>query len=341
MKIGVNLNSDNPNLAIAPVYRTRRLVKYFRDKGYDVVTGENIGNCKIDIQILTSDCPIRQTDIPTIFWCSVAPYGYKHGEIYGGGIEKRSFNIMKKHFEVADYIVYQCKYCRTLANKMYGKKDGEIIFPGIATGKHIHKQKDKEVITLVNQYWYPQKRFWGTVDVLRQYRNEKKGKVEVKLLGHIVQPGVNVTINESWIHHTIHMRHPQLFKMYDECDFLVFFGYRDLSSLTVVEAVGHGLPVVIANSGGVKDIVCNAAVIAETDGTLQEQEEKEKSFNLYNDFPPLDKDICIKALHKMSDNLKEMQLNAAEKAKSLELYGPVGFQWEKVLIKTMEKRKSG
>lgn len=235
-----------------------------------------------------------------------------------GGSENDETNIrMKSCWDNCDKIVYHSKWCKYMAEKMYGQKDGIIFLNGCIPDfpKEFQKWKQGEEIKIVCcSVWRAWKRLHEIERLIRLIAS-KGQKVKLYVFGqgpsmtglgtyNFPLKGENYEIiyrgmtTHGIIKETCHQSHIG-----------IHLAFNDNSPATVGELMGWGLPMIITNSGGSVDVVGDAGIILDTDPFV------DTPMNIHNEncLPKVDDAKFEEGFWKLMNNLEEYQAKNKER----------------------------
>jgi len=222
-----------------------------------------------------------------------------HGVDWWKGFDTPQNKELKELWDNCDGLVYSSKFAKHMAEKVFGKRDGLIVWnPGVAeipeTSLSWKKGETVHITTCaIFRAW---KRLYE-MERLVKMMNDKGQPTELHVVG---QAGATP---ESYIHYYGMKSHKEMKEIFRKCHFYMHLAFNDYSPATVGEAMGWGLPVMITNSGGSPDLVQDAGVILQTDPFI------DYPFAIHREdiLPKVDNDIFECGFWEMMNNLSYYQ----------------------------------
>jgi glycosyltransferase involved in cell wall biosynthesis len=184
-----------------------------------------------------------------------------HGVDWWKGFDSEGNEKIKSCWENCDTIVYSSRFAKHMAEKAFGKKEGIIVWnPAIPDfPEKFNEWHAGETIHIATcaifRAW---KRLYEAERLVKMI-NDAGNKVELHVIGKDGVPP------EQYIHYYGIKNHDEIKDIYRKCHFYLHLAFNDYSPAVVGEAMAWGLPVMITNSGGSKDMVQDNGVILETD----------------------------------------------------------------------------
>tara|TARA_Y100000310_G_scaffold248251_1_gene254052 strand:+ start:706 stop:1641 length:936 start_codon:yes stop_codon:yes gene_type:complete len=163
---------------------------------------------------------------------------------------------IKRTYEEADSIIYQCNFSKDMVKKYFGEKEGlEFIIHNGADEKKFKKteQNNKKNIFLCSSRWRPTKRLKSITEgfIYSELPNSK--------LWVVGEP--DVCYMDKNIVNFGDFDHKFTKNFYKKSDFFVHLAYDDICPNSVVEALVSEIPVICTSNGGTKELVKDSGEI--------------------------------------------------------------------------------
>jgi len=169
---------------------------------------------------------------------------------------------IKATYKLADHIVWQSNFDKSMTVRHWGEKAGTVIHNGISL---LSKASDVGLQDLRNKYdtifvasanWHRQKRLKETIELFFK-------QVDRGVNGYLIVMGSNPDhmIIHPRVGYTGSLPHDTCLAIYRSSDWLIHLGWLDHCPNVVVEALSVGCPVICTDSGGTKEIVRNSGFI--------------------------------------------------------------------------------
>ena len=211
-----------------------------------------------------------------------------HGVDWWRGFDTSENKIIKENWENCDAVVYSSRFAKHMAEKAFGKKDGEIVCnPGIADMPDTFPTWQKGETVHI-----------ATCAIIRAWKRIYEMERLVKIMNNKGQPTELHIIGKDGM-----KSHEEIKEIYKKCHFYLHLAFNDYSPATVGEAMGWGLPVMITNSGGSPDLVQNAGIILQTDPFI------DYPFSIHREdiLPKIDNNVFEEGFWEMMNNLSYYQ----------------------------------
>jgi len=240
---------------------------------------------------------------------------WSHGVNWGRGFENEDNTVLKNNYDNCDLVAYQSEFAKHMVEKAFGKKDGPLIYNTSITNLPDRPSMwfQGHTVKLVScSIWRAWKRLHEIERLVRLFAS-KGFEVELSVIGKdpvddcpFGEPkeGKNYKIKYLGL-----MNINDMVKIYHESHIGIHLAFNDYSPATVTEMMAMGLPVIVTNSGGSKDIVGKkGGMVLKTDPFVDE------SFAIHNEgiLPKVDDDKFEDALYHMIHNLRVWQKNVKE-----------------------------
>jgi len=235
----------------------------------------------------------------SIFWT--------HGVNWARGFDMEDNTVLKNNYDRCDYIAYQSEFAKHMVEKAFGKKDGPIIFnASIPMLPESYPTWDGGEIRLVCcSIW----RAWKRLHEIERLVRQSKFKIHLSVIGKdsrdncpfdLPKEGENYKIEYLGLKNIDEMK-----EIYWKSHIGVHLAFNDYSPAVVTEMMACGLPVIVTNSGGSRDL--NPHIIY-TDPFI------DTSFNIHSEgaLPKVDEMQFEKILFSMLINLDRKQQENAE-----------------------------
>lgn len=193
----------------------------------------------------------------------------------------------------ANHIIYQSKFSHNIHSKWFKGKPFTIINNGDEFKGIKNNHTDEIRIVTIYDEWRPSKRVTDVI-MFAKWANERNVKIRLSILGYTgVIPQQSPNGLRTLIESSNYIKtYPKFSSFTEEMEEVLYnsdcymtFTYRDACPNTVVEAMAYGLPVLGADSGGMKELVGDA-------GYLLKNENMGNEFYVphryESDFPPID-----------------------------------------------------
>ena len=290
----VNLSSNN-----GPNSFAGKLAKY-------IVANDNS---------LTSleDADVSLTFIETYrLWLSKKPFAQRLDGIYFNtrqNYKAQNSNIKKTH-DMANGVIYQTEFNKSLITKYFGEHKNSIIINNGADLEMINsiqrlrsKVFDKyDEIWCCASNWRPHKRLNDNVEYFLQH----SGANDLMLVGGDIDD-LN-PIKDQKVKYLGKLQQNQLFSVYKACDNFIHLAWLDHCPNVVVDARACGCKIICSSAGGTKEIAGKDAIIVE---------EEDWNFEPVDLYSPPKLDFTKKVINN-SDSELDMKIVARQYEKFLE-----------------------
>jgi glycosyltransferase involved in cell wall biosynthesis len=270
----------------------------FKQLGHDIVEeGEEL----LIVPGTSADLSKIQTNAKKIWW--------SHGVNWARGFENEDLTEFKNNYDNCDAIAYQSRFARHMVCKAFGEKKGPIIwnasipmlpmtFPALG--------ENEEIKMIACSIWRAWKRL-HEIERLIRLMATKGHKINLKVIGkdprdecpyQLPKSGENYTIEYLGLKNIEEMR-----PLYHESHVGTHLAFNDYSPASVTEMMACGLPVIVTNSGGSKDIVQHAGIILKTDPST------DVSMNIHREdaLPTVDDQKFEEGFLQITNNLADYQ----------------------------------
>ncbi|MBN1043581.1 glycosyltransferase [Clostridium botulinum] len=164
----------------------------------------------------------------------------------------------KKMFECIDYFLFNSNVARNVYKK-YIECNGQVISITHGDIKDNRKIKDFNHDKLKLTYLGPDKKYKGfdlLIDTMKELNKEYKSKIELNLYGDINQYEIDDNIKTHGKY-----SYDQLEQIFDNTDLLVVPSiWNETFGFIVLEALSYGVPVLVSDKVGSKDIIISSEV---------------------------------------------------------------------------------
>jgi glycosyltransferase involved in cell wall biosynthesis len=215
---------------------------------------------------------------------------------------------------LADFVIYQSEYARTVHSRFFPKKPSQVIVNGsrmlLGPTVSAHASGGVRVVTICDE-WRPSKRLGELVRFARWAREERNVPIHLTIVGYSgTLPPCDADNLRRMIERTSWITTLPRFKDFSgavgaalkAADVYMTFTFRDTCPNTVIESMAHTLPVVGVRSGGVPDIVGDAGCLTgsgDFDGGFYTAARYEC------DFPAIDFEVVLSGLLDVHSKLAE------------------------------------
>lgn len=274
-----------------------RLKYGFRQLGCEIVEqGEDM----IIVPGASADLSEIKTNGKRVFW--------SHGVNWARGFENEDNIVFKNNYDNCDIIVYQSAFAKHMTEKAFGKKEGPYIYnAGVPhfPDKFISWEQGEEIKVVCCSIWRAWKRLHEIERFTRLIASNGQ-KIHLSVIGKDVndncpfgylKEGENYKIDYLGI-----MSLEQMIPIYHKSHLGAHLAFNDYSPSSVTEMMVSGLPVIVTNSGGSKDVVGSGMVI-NTDPFV------DTSFPIHNEerLPKVDDDEFRYAFWEIMHHLPDYQ----------------------------------
>lgn len=193
----------------------------------------------------------------------------------------------------ANHIIYQSKFSHNIHRKWFKRKPFTIINNGDEFKGINNNHTDEIRIVTIYDEWRPSKRVTDVI-MFAKWAHERNANIRLSILGYTgVIPQQSPSRIRTIIENSSYIKtYPKFSSFTEEMEKVLYnsdcyltFTYRDACPNTVIEAMAYGLPVLAADSGGMKELVGDA-------GYLLKSDYMDNDFYVphryENDFPPID-----------------------------------------------------
>ena len=250
----------------------------------------------------SADLSEIKTDAKKIWW--------SHGVNWARGFDHEDLTVFKNNYDNCDVIAYQSKFAKHMVEKAFGPKDGPIIWnasiPNLPE-KFIEYKEGDEIKLTACSIWRAWKRLHEIERLVRLVAS-KGHKIHLRVIGKDPADGCPFQEPKEGENYRIEymgmMNLEQMKPIYDDSHIGIHLAFNDYSPASVTEMMASGLPVIVTDSGGSKDIVQNiGGAIIETDPFI------DHSFNIHREdvLPKVDDKKFETILLNMINNLSAHQ----------------------------------
>jgi len=271
----------------------------FKELGHEIVEeGEDI----LIIPGSSANFKHVQTMGKKIWW--------SHGVNWGRGFANENNETLKDNFDNCELVAYQSEFAKHMVEKAFGKREGPIIFNASVPklpGNFIKWKHGEEIRIVCCSIWRAWKRLHEIERMVRGLAS-KGHKIKLSVVGKdhrddcpfgLPKEGDNFKIEYLGL-----MNINEMIPIYYQNHVGVHLSFNDYSPASVTEMMASGLPVIVTNSGGSKDVVQDkGGIVINTDPFI------DTSFPIHNEgqLPKVDDDKFEKALFEILNNLEEYQ----------------------------------
>ena len=235
---------------------------------------------------------------------------WSHGVNWARGFENENNETLKNNYDNCDAVVYQSEFAKHMVEKALGPKDGPYAWnasiprlPGTFT---VWNDK-REIKAVCCSIWRAWKRL-HEIERLVRLIGEKGYKIHLYVIGKDPKDNCPFDLPKTGPGYEIEylgmMNVDQAVSIYHMCHLGIHLAFNDYSPATVTEMMAAGLPVIVTNSGGSKDIVQDkGGTVIYTDPFV------DTSFPIHSEgqLPKVDNEKFEEALIKIINNLPEYQ----------------------------------
>lgn len=238
-----------------------------------------------------------------------------HGVDWWRNFESPNNEKIKSVWDNADLVVYQSEFAKHMTEKAFGQKDGPIIWNASISNfpeKFIKWNLREEIKVVCTSIWRPWKRLHEIERLIRLVAQQGQ-KIKLFVVG---KDSVYKTasfdlplIGENYeIVYCGLMNHQQMAELYHQCHIGLHLSFNDFSPATVTEMMAMGLPMIVTNSGGSKDVIQHAGIVLDTDPFV------DYPFNIMREdvLPKVDDQKFLDGFWKLMNNLEEYQIKNKE-----------------------------
>jgi len=276
----------------------------FKELGHEIVeSGEEL----LIVPGASADLSEIETSGKKIFW--------SHGVNWSRGFENEDNTVLKNNFDNCDVIAYQSEFAKWMTEKAFGEKDGPMIYnasiPNFPDSAPMWFQGHK-IKLVACSIWRAWKRLHEIERLVRGFA-AKGFEIELSVIGK--DPADDCPFGEPKkgdnyeIKYLGLMNIDQMKDIYHESHVGIHLAFNDYSPASVLEMMAMGLPVIVTDSGGSKDIVgTKGGIVLRTDPFVDE------SFAIHNEgvLPKVDDDRFEDALYQMIHNMRVWQKSVKE-----------------------------
>lgn len=223
-------------------------------------------------EIVDDNPDLLMTFGTAVSWDEIKDYKCKkvflcHGVNWAKGPGDVTNEPIKELWTNCDMVVYSSKFAKYMAERAFGKKDGPFILnAAIPNFIKFEEWNEGETIHIATCSYV---RAWKRVhELIRLVKglNEKGIKVELHIIG-----GWNGNEESEvypilpYLHYYGRISHEEIRAVYQKCHISAHLAFNDNSPATVGESMAWGIPVIITNSGGSKDILQDSGIVVNGD----------------------------------------------------------------------------
>lgn len=316
-----------------PLVKRKRLNKYFPEKkiSFNIVyllsNANYLNKFSIDfLKIKKKPIILNQNGVYYSSW-------------YKGDWKKKNL-IMSYSYNLADYVFWQSAFCKKMADKYLGKREGpgEILFNAVDTKNEFFpiEKKDNDLFTFLITGKFDINMFYRLESSLKGIAVANKEGIQCKLkiagwmhneirsnLNYLVEKlNLNQLVDIVGTYNQLHAR-----KIYQSADAYLITKSLDPCPNVVIEAMSCGLPILYSNSGGIPELVSNNCGVS-LDLT------KSNSNNLLSSPEPL---VIAEGMEKIIKSHKKMGINSRSRAiEKFEISNWIG-RHEKIFLNFLKK----
>jgi len=222
-------------------------------------------------------------------------------------------NKIKQLFDNCDGVAYSSEFAKHMAFKYLGKREGPFVYnctvPDLLNIPMTWSEGEpiKIVTCSIPRAW---KRIYEMERLIEKFNREGMN-IEFHLIGGYPTPEIGhmhtgaeePTSDNSFYHSYGQLPWGEVKKIFQQCHFSLHFGLNDYSPATVGESMAWGIPVIVTNSGGSKDIVKNTGIVIESDPLIDYPHTIEREDLM----PKVDEKQFRDAINEMIHNLSYYQ----------------------------------
>jgi len=223
-----------------------------------------------------------------------------HGVDWWRGPKSPENERIRGLWKNSDVVAYQSEFAKHMTEKTFnGERGNNFIYnAGIPDfPEELLSWKEGETIHMATcAIFRPWKRL-HEMERLTKMLNDKGTKVELHVIGKDGEP------SEPYFHYYGVIGHEEMKEIAKKCHFYLHLGFNDYSPAVVGEMMAWGLPAMVTNSGGSKDIVQDNGIILWVDNFI------DSPFNIYREdvLPKVDDEKFENGFWEMMNNLEDYQ----------------------------------
>jgi len=277
----------------------QRMLPYWKSWGHSVTTRLSD---KPDVQL----CGVRigvQSTLPKVL--RLDGIYYNSAENYAG----RNVEISQSH-QVADAIIYQSAYSKTLIEKLLKPRKPsakfDVIYNGIDPDWAGEPVEHPGINITVTSKWRRHKRLKEIIELFIEYN--KKYPARLNIFGKMHD---NKEVKHSNICYYGHVDRDKMIKFFQRTDFSIHLSKRDACPNSVVEYIGAGIPVITTNNcGGSTEMaqLAQGCIIVDGDGQYTDTNPVPHYGEQWNVLPDSVRDGLLNAMYELTENKRKVML---------------------------------
>ena len=173
---------------------------------------------------------------------------------------------MANGYHLADYVLWQSKFCKKTSDKFLGKRvgDGEILYNSVDTNLFKPEFKNKKIFTFLITGNINKENSYRIISVFKAIKKLRKfyknfnlyiaGNVENNDFLELKSNEMRIADKVKFIGRFNQFDAP---KIYNLADAYITMTYKDNCPTAVLEAMSSGLPIIYSASGGIPELVDN------------------------------------------------------------------------------------
>lgn len=174
--------------------------------------------------------------------------------------------LMANGYHLADYVLWQSRFCKKTSDKFLGKRkgDGEILYNSVDTGLFTPEFKNNKIFTFLITGNINRDNSYRIISVFKAikklYKSYKNfnlyiaGNIENKDFLELKSNEMKIADKVKFIGKFSQFDAP---KIYNLADAYITMTYKDNCPTAVLEAMSSGLPIIYSASGGIPELVDN------------------------------------------------------------------------------------
>lgn len=175
--------------------------------------------------------------------------------------EFKSKNVkIKSCYDIADRVIWQSEFDRSMTTKWWGDRKGDVIRNGILIDPILDTKKiSNEILQIRNAHdmvfcasanWHGQKRLKQNIELFRHLKKNFYPSSCLIVLGSNPEK-----VSGSDIYYTGNVSHAICEQIYAISHWMIHLAYLDHCPNSVLEALMQGTPVICSDQGGTKELV--------------------------------------------------------------------------------------
>lgn len=236
---------------------------------------------------------------------------WSHGCNWARGFENEDNKVLKNNFDNCKWVAYQSEFAKHMVEKAFGKKDGPIVFnASIPMLPEVYPKfiAEPEVRLVCCSIWRAWKRL-HEIERLVRLLADRGYRIHLSVIGKDPRDNCPFDLPKEGPNYKIEylglMDIHKMKEIYWKSHVGVHLAFNDYSPAVVTEMMACGLPVIVTNSGGSRDLNPN---IIYTDPFV------DTPFNIHSEgvLPKVDEMQFEKMLASILVNLEKKQQENAE-----------------------------